>query len=88
MLAFPKIFSVNESHHWLKKYYAHKRLYKVVCGNRSYKKDCPSVDIFDTKMDSDSPKKHLQNFLIRFKFDSMNLEKYAIRIWYKNREIF
>lgn len=35
-----------------KRYYAHKRLYKAICGHKSCKKrKFSSVDIFDTKMD-------------------------------------
>ena len=43
-----------------KRYYAHKRLCKAICGHKSCEKqDCCSVDIFDTKMDSNSPEKNI-----------------------------
>ena len=42
--------------HWQKRYYAHKRLYKAICGHKSYKKqDSQSTDIFDTKVDLNPP---------------------------------
>ena len=45
---------------WQKRYYAHKRLCKAICGHKSCKKqDCPSVDIFDTKMDSNFLEKNI-----------------------------
>jgi len=36
----------------LKRFYAHKRRYKAICGHKSCKKqDSQFTDIFDTKMD-------------------------------------
>ena len=48
-----KIFLVTMLHETLKKrYYAHKRLCKAICGHKSCEKQkTPSVDIFDKKMD-------------------------------------
>ena len=41
---------------WRKRYYAHKRLCKAICGHKSCEKQkSQSVDIFDTKMDSNHP---------------------------------
>ena len=42
--------------HWQKRYYAHKRLYKAICGHKSCEKqEFSSVDIFDTKVDLNPP---------------------------------
>ena len=46
--------------HWQKRYYAHKRQCKAICGHKSCEKqDSRSTDIFDTKVDLNPP---LQNF--------------------------